>query len=67
MLFATTIIPILDSAAAVLMTGLEVIKGKWAAKVAEYNYQISKIGDVEPKSRAIGFAAPVEEDEYEED
>ena len=44
MIFATTIAPILDSAAAVIMTGLEAIKGKWTVKITEYNYQIQKLG-----------------------
>lgn len=67
MIFATTIAPILDSAAAVVMTGLEAIKGKWTVKITEYNYQIKKLGDEPTSSRVIGFAAPVEEDDYEED
>lgn len=68
MIFATAIAPILDSAATVIMTGLEAIKGKWTVKITEYNYQIQKIGESESnKTRAIGFAAPVEEDDYEED
>ena len=62
MIFATTIAPILDSAAAVIMTGLEAIKGKWTVKITEYNYQIQKLGDESTPVRAIGFAAPVEED-----
>ena len=43
-IFATAIAPILDSATAVILTGLEAIKGKLSVKVAEYNYQIQKIG-----------------------
>ena len=66
-IFATTIAPILDSAAAVVMTGLEAIKGKLTDKITEYNYQIQKLGDEPTSSRVIGFAAPVEEDDYEED
>ena len=68
MIFATAIAPILDSAATVIMTGLETIKGKWTVKITEYNCQIQKIGESESnKTRAIGFATPVEEDDYEED
>jgi hypothetical protein len=67
MIFATAIAPILDSAAAVIMTGLEAIKGKWTVKITEYNYQIQKLGDESTPVRAIGFAPPVEEDDYEED
>ena len=65
MIFATTIAPILDSAASVIMTGLEAIKGKWTVKITEYNYQIQKLGDEPTSTRVIGFVAPVEEDDYE--
>ena len=67
MIFATAIAPILDSAATVIMTGLETIKGKWTVKITEYNCQIQKIGEEPTSSRAIGFTAPVEEDDYGED
>lgn len=66
-IFATAIAPILDSATTVILTGLEAIKGKWSVKVAEYNYQIQKIGEEPTSSRVIGFAAPVEEDDYGEE
>ena len=62
MIFATTIIPILDSATTVILTGLEAIKGKWSVKVTEYNYQIQKLGEEPTSSHVIGFAAPVEKD-----
>ena len=62
MIFATAIAPILDSAAAVIMTGLEAIKGKWTVKITEYNYQIQKLGDEPTSSHVVGFAPPVEED-----
>ena len=67
MIFATAIAPILDSATTVIMTGLEAIKGKWTVKITEYNYQIQKLGDEPTSSRIIGFAAPVEKDDYGED
>lgn len=67
MIFATAIAPILDSAAAVVMTGLEAIKGKWTVKITEYNYQISKMSDEPISTRVVGFAAPTEEDDYEDD
>ena len=62
MIFATAIAPILDSATAVIMTGLEAIKGKWTVKITEYNYQIQKLGDEPVSPRVRGFAPPVEED-----
>ena len=66
MIFATAVAPILDSAAAVIMTGLEVIKGKLTLKITEYNYQIQNMGDESTSSRVIGFVAPAEEEDYEE-
>ena len=62
-----TIAPILDSATQVVLTGLEAIKGKWTVKITEYNCQIQKIGDEPSSARVIGFAPPVEEDDYEDD
>ena len=67
MIFAATIMPILDSAASTIMTGFEAIKGKWTVKITDYNYQIQKIGDEPTPSRVIGFAAPTEEDECNDD
>ena len=68
MIFATVIAPILDSLTTVIMTGLEIIKGKWTLKVAEYNCQIQKMGlEPEEGSRVIGFVVPTEEDEYGEE
>lgn len=64
MIFATAIAPIVESAATVIITGLETIKGKWSVKIAEYNYQIQKMGNEPTESRVIGFALPTEEDEY---
>ena len=66
-IFATAIAPILDSATTVILTGLDAIKGKWSVKVAEYNYQIQKIGEEPTSSRVIGFTPPVEEDDYGEE
>lgn len=67
MIFITILSPILDSVAAVIITALEVIKGKLSVKVAEYNKQISKIGLNEENSHIIGFSIPTEEDGYEDD
>lgn len=66
-IFATVIAPILDSLTAVIMTGLEVIKGKMTVKITEYNCQIQKLGDEPINSRVIGFSTPTEEDEYGEE
>ena len=62
------IFPIIESITVVIISGLEVIKGKLAVKVAQYNNEIAKMdeGDLQP-GRAIGFSIPTEEDDYEED
>jgi hypothetical protein len=66
-IFATAIMPILDSATSVIITGLEALKGKWSIKIADYNYKIQKLGDEPISTRVIGFTAPTEEDDYEDD
>lgn len=58
--------PILDAIASVIITSLEVIKGFMAIKVSKYNYYISNIGD-EKKMNTIGFVAPTEEDDNQND
>lgn len=60
--FATAIAPILDSAVSTIMTGLELIKGKWSVKIAEYNCQIQSMSEEPNKANAIGFAIPEEKD-----
>ena len=66
--FATVIAPLLDALTVLIVTGIEVIKGKWTLKITEYNYQIQKIGEDDEcnHKHPIGFAVPVEEDDYEE-
>lgn len=65
--FATTVMPILDSMASAIMTGLEVVKGKWTVKISEYNSQIQKMSSEPGVVHAIGFGTPTEEDEYDDD
>ena len=69
MIFVIVISPILEEISAIIVSALEVLRGKCSVKVAEYNNQISNIGE-EPvdKIRQIGFEIPsMEEDDYEED
>ena len=69
MFFVIVVSPVLEEIAAIIVSALEVIRGKCSVKVAEYNHQISNIGK-EPvdKIRQIGFEIPpTEEDDYEED
>ena len=69
MIFVIVISPVLEEISAIIVSALEVIRGKCSVKVAEYNHQISNI-EKEPvdKIRQIGFEIPsMEEDDYEED
>ena len=55
--------PLIDGVTAVLLTGLEALKGYFGIKVAEYNMRIRKISDDEPKKSPIGFVMEEEDDE----
>ena len=62
------IFPIIESITVVIISGLEVIKGRLAVKVAQYNNEIAKMDEEDSQpGRAIGFSIPTEEDDYEED
>lgn len=57
--------PLIDGVTAVLLAGLEALKGYFGIKVAEYNARIRKISleDDESKKRPIGFVMEEEDDE----
>lgn len=61
------LLPLIDSITAVLMTGLEALKGYFGIKVAEYNSYIRKIAleEDEPKRRPIGFTTDQEDEDDE--
>lgn len=61
--------PLIDGITAVVLAGLEALKGYFGIKVAEYNACIRKISleDDEPKKRLIGFTTFEEEGEEEDD
>jgi hypothetical protein len=67
-MFAVLGLPILESISILIVSLLEIPKGKCAVKVAEYNQQISKLGDEDeiPK-RLIGFQISEAEEEDEEE
>ena len=44
MIFVIVISPVLEEISAIIVSALEVIRGKCSVKVAEYNHQISNIG-----------------------
>ena len=65
--FTSLIIPVLEALAAAILTGLEVIKGKWSIKIADYNHQLQQFGEEkEIRTNVIGFAIPTEEDDCDE-
>lgn len=54
--------PLMDGFTAVILAGLEALKGFFGMKVAEYNIRIRKLAeDDEPAMRPIGFI--MEEDD----
>ena len=67
-MFAVLGLPILESISILIASLLEIPKGKCAVKVAEYNQQISKLGDEdEAPTRLIGFQISEAEEEDEEE
>ena len=71
MLFASFLWPIIDALATVILTWLEVLKGKLSVKLALMQKDVQdKLTPEEPPKRQIGFCvpAPIEvEEEDEED
>ena len=63
MLMVQAFLPLIDGVTAVLLAGLEALKGYFGIKVAEYNMRIRKISDDEPKKRPLGFVMEEEDDE----
>ena len=54
--------PLIDGITAVLLAGLEALKGYFGIKAAEYNIRIRTMTEDEPKKHQIGFVME-EEDE----
>ena len=63
MLMVQAFLPLIDGVTAVLLAGLEALKGYFGIKVAEYNMRIRKISDDEPRKRPMGFVMEEEDDE----
>lgn len=64
MLMVQALFPLIDGVTAVLLTGLEAIKGYLGMKVAEYNNNIRKIAlDDQENKKRVGFRYEEEEDE----
>ena len=69
MLTVGYIFPILDKMLEIILTYLEMVKGKITVKITELKCQIEKLQDEEegtPKN-IIGFVAPEEKDDENED
>lgn len=63
------VIPLVDSVVNVALTGLEIVKGNLAIKVARINNELQELNIAEePETRVIGFSIPseeIEEEDYE--
>lgn len=71
MIFIAFLYPIGDSLVSLILTFLELVKGKLTLKIAEYNSQIEKLVPDDATSKAaIGFTIPnteeKEDDGYED-
>ena len=67
MLFALYVNPILTTLVEVILTYLEVLKGKASLNLSQLNVEIQKTAEIDDiKQPVIGFAIP-EEEYYEED
>lgn len=68
MLTVGYIFPFLDKMLEIILTYLEMVKGKITVKITELKCQIEKLQDEEetPKN-IIGFVAPEEKDDENED
>lgn len=70
-LFIELGLPIIEAVSVVIVTGLEVLKGRLNLTISKYNVQIQKLGaelDKSDSSHPIGFILPtIDEEEEEED
>ena len=68
-IFIELIIPVIEALTIVIVTALEVAKGKLNMTISNYNIQIQKMAEeLEPEnSHAIGFVAQNNEPEEEEE
>lgn len=68
MLFASFLWPIIDALATLILTWLEVLKGKLSIKLALMQKDVQdKLAPEEPPKRPIGFCVPAPVEEIEED
>lgn len=60
-------LPIIEALVTLLVTSLEIPKGKVSLKIANLNKELSEIGEEEHQTYAIGFRAPEPADDYYEE
>lgn len=69
--FVLFVSPIVEGLCGLVLTGLEMLKGKWTLKITKINSQIRKISleyPDEPPHNPIGFViSSGEEEEYDDD
>ena len=65
--FVILIYPCLSSIADIVLTALEIVKGKLTLKVTKINSELEKTQGPQSSSFAIGFTAPPDYSEFEED
>lgn len=66
-LFVEIILPILEQLSAVLVSWLEVVKGKATVHITRMNDEIQKMGLPETSTHVIGFRIPQDDEEEEDD
>ena len=61
-------LPVIEALVTLLVTSLEIPKGKVSLKIANLNKELSEVGEEKHQTYAIGFRAPEPaDDHYEED
>lgn len=66
-LFVEIILPILEQLSAVLVSWLEVTKGKATVHITRMNDEIQKMGLPETSTHVIGFHIPQDEEEEDDE
>lgn len=67
-LFIEVVIPVVEALVTLILTWIEVAKGKSSLKITQLSADIQKLSEPEePPPQAIGFVVPTEEYEEEED
>ena len=68
-LLVSFILPLIDALTGLILTMIEVVKGYFSIKVAEYNYRLKKLAyseEEDPPRRSIGFSTENNEEDEED-